>query len=616
MRAKVVGVVSTRGAGVAGVVTGWIAALALDLFFLPDLPVVWIYAVPVLLAAYRLRPPLVAITGLLTLAVYTLAVWLQDIRELISVYFGVGLLLISGLATLLAYHREAAMARAARAEAAEREADRAHAVAEEAHGLARRQVARIHALAEASRAFASEFDLQPLLETITREAGRLLGDGSALYVVADDRLVLAAIYHPDSERVAFLRQLFAVAPLQHDEGIGGQVVQTGHPVRLPVVSPEQHRILLRPEHWPVVERLRVHSALGVPLRMRERVLGVLMLWRDGPGLGYTEDDEVFLQELADRAALAVERARLYEFEREAVRVRDEFISVASHELRTPITSLRGFSQQAHRYLTRIEEATKTDAGRQEADSGQVGESRHFALDIGRLQRALQVIVEQADRLDGMIRELLDVSRIGSGKLVLNRRRVDLVGLVAQVVAQAQGTPSRNRIVVRAPESVPAEADPLRIEQVLVNLLINAINHSQGDGPIEIEVAPGPPRTENAGRQDADAQTPGPEAFGPPREGEISEAARAQWVQISVRDHGVGVPPEKRSLLFQRFYQAHGEGHAGGMGLGLYISKQLVEAHGGQIHAEFPTDGGTRFVVTLPLVSASNDGTGEQAHEPE
>jgi signal transduction histidine kinase len=118
----------------------------------------------------------------------------------------------------------------------------------------------------------------------------------------------------------------------------------------------------------------------------------------------------------------------------------------------------------------------------------------------------------------------------------------------------------------------ALVDPLRIEQVLTNLLDNAIKYSPHGGSVEVEAAVRPSA---------------PDA-----------------VEVSVRDHGLGIPPSRRGQIFERFYQAEAAGtYAAGMGLGLYISRQIVDLHGGCIAAEFPDDGGTRFVVTLPVEPA-------------
>jgi signal transduction histidine kinase len=117
-------------------------------------------------------------------------------------------------------------------------------------------------------------------------------------------------------------------------------------------------------------------------------------------------------------------------------------------------------------------------------------------------------------------------------------------------------------------------DPLRLEQVVTNLLDNAVKYSPNGGAIKVTLAL---------RRARDTA--------------------ADWAELSVRDYGLGIPPEQRGQIFERFYQAHGNGHKSGLGLGLYISRQIVELHGGEICAEFPPDGGTRFVVRLPIEPA-------------
>jgi signal transduction histidine kinase len=118
----------------------------------------------------------------------------------------------------------------------------------------------------------------------------------------------------------------------------------------------------------------------------------------------------------------------------------------------------------------------------------------------------------------------------------------------------------------------ADVDALRVEQVLSNLLDNAVKLSPDGGPIDVCLT-----------------------------------QRATFsVELSVRDHGLGIPPEKREQIFERFYQAHGHDHRSGLGLGLYISRQMVELHGGEMRAEFPPDGGSRFVVRLPLAVGESD----------
>jgi signal transduction histidine kinase len=169
-------------------------------------------------------------------------------------------------------------------------------------------------------------------------------------------------------------------------------------------------------------------------------------------------------------------------------------------------------------------------------------------------------------LETLCNQLLDVSRIEAGRLALNREPVDLTYLTYAAVEAVQQDDPHHRISVNAPPQLIASVDSIRIEQVLINLLNNAAKFSPVDSPIVVELA----------------------------------ILTSSTVKISVTDRGIGIPPERRSNLFQRFYQAHTEGYMGGMGLGLYISNQIVTLHDGEIHPEFPPEGGTRFIITLPV----------------
>jgi signal transduction histidine kinase len=188
-----------------------------------------------------------------------------------------------------------------------------------------------------------------------------------------------------------------------------------------------------------------------------------------------------------------------------------------------------------------------------------------AVDPDALRRALSLIVAQTDRLTGMVNDLLDVSRIEAGKLTLERRPTDLRHLVAGCIELAASKSDRHAITLEGPARIEAVVDGPRLEQVVANLLDNAIKYSPEGGGIDVAVG----------------------------------ASVEGLVTLTVRDHGIGIPPERRDRIFERFGQAHGEGHYGGMGLGLYISRQIVQLHGGEITVEFPEDGGSRFVVHLP-----------------
>ena len=239
-------------------------------------------------------------------------------------------------------------------------------------------------------------------------------------------------------------------------------------------------------------------------------------------------------------------------------MRDEFLAIASHELRTPITSLSGFSQLV---LNRLR--------------------RDGKIEPARLERALSEVDRQAHRLTELVEQLLDVSRLQSGRTVLRSRPVDLRSVVAEAITPyAQIHPSRT-FKIEAPDPVLIHADPLRLEQVIVNLIANAVKFSPPDRPVEVMVG-----------WDSDS-----------------------IALVAVRDHGIGIPIEQREQIFERFYQARRQDFQYGIGLGLFICKQIVDLHGGAISVEAPDDGGTRFVVHLPVRSGSQKETFDEEREP-
>ena len=242
-----------------------------------------------------------------------------------------------------------------------------------------------------------------------------------------------------------------------------------------------------------------------------------------------------------QSALAAERAARAETEA-ALRSRDDFLSIAAHELRTP---LAGLSAQAQVTLRRLK--------------------RDGEIEPERLSRSLDAINGQTLKLRDLIDRLLDVSRIEAGTLQLERQWVNLTALAAAVVARAQSKAMRPPITLAAPRQLVAFVDPRRFELALGNVLDNAICHSPEGGTIEISLG----------------------------------CVNGAIIELSVRDHGDGVPAEQRGNLFNRFHRAHDQQSGGGLGLGLYLTRQAIELHGGRVSAEFPADGGTRIVMRLP-----------------
>jgi PAS domain S-box-containing protein len=225
---------------------------------------------------------------------------------------------------------------------------------------------------------------------------------------------------------------------------------------------------------------------------------------------------------------------------QALRLREEFISVAAHELRTPLTTMYARLQLVERRLAR----------------------KDFEPEA--LQRDVLFVRQAADRLKNLIDRLLDVSRFRSGQLQLERQSTNVADLVESLASMLAET-SRREITVRASgsrESYQAEVDGVRIEEVVMNLIDNAVKYSPQDTAIDVEV------------------TSTPDA-----------------IRIAVRDRGPGIHADERTRIFEPFHR--NSTAAPGVGLGLHIAKEIVELHGGTLTLEVPADGGSRFVVTVP-----------------
>jgi len=260
------------------------------------------------------------------------------------------------------------------------------------------------------------------------------------------------------------------------------------------------------------------------------------LYDDGKLIGYikvTRDLTERLHHEQERAELAANEARA----RAEVAARDSFLSVAAHELKTPLTSAKAAVQLLKRSFR-----LRTDLDATQA-------------------RSLQLVDEQIEKLARLVSRLLETVQIQGQRFALFKERTDVAELVRSAVNRLEG-PAEQVITLTAPMSLIAEVDPLRIEQVLTNLVGNAMKFSPKDEPISVVLEEHP-----------------------------SE------LRLIVSDRGPGVPEGTRDHLFERFFQANPD--RSGMGLGLFITKEIVDRHGGTISADFPASGGSRFVVSLP-----------------
>jgi PAS domain S-box-containing protein len=410
--------------------------------------------------------------------------------------------------------------------------------------------ARLMLLVEGSKRLSQARGPGDTLETLASLVVPGLADWT--YVIHrgwDEGPAVVASAHGDPKRRALLRRLHGFMP---DAGaLEGppRVFRTGEVARYEDIDDEQlvpgapggTVVGTRdPQQLHVVRELGMRSMLCVPIAGRTGTDGVIMLVSANNPHRYDPEDVVLARDLASRAAVSLENGRLLVEALDAVRVRDDFLAVAAHELRTPLTSLLLQIQLLERALTR----------------DQLKPS---------VRRGLGTAQNQAHRLSTLIDGLLDVARLASNRLLLEVEDLDLRVVVESVLAMMAPDFRRARceVTLTAPPTVTGRWDRVRLQQVLTNLLTNALKFGAGR-PIEVKL----------------------------------EATAAQ-AELSVRDHGIGISKVDQERIFGRFERAVSSRHFAGLGLGLHISAQIMRAHHGSMRVQSEPGRGACFIVTLP-----------------
>jgi PAS domain S-box-containing protein len=392
--------------------------------------------------------------------------------------------------------------------------------------------------AEAGRIFNQLLEPEMTVAELARLMVPELADGCILYLLASGgRLVPQAVAHVEADKERLMRELHKRAP-PAASGPGGvpRVARTGRSERIEQVTDDTlEQMAQNEEHLRMLRRMGLASMLAVPLSVGGQTSGVLVLLSSQQEQRFTAADQVFVEELAGRAALALDNARLFQEAQRAL----ELIGVASHDLANPLNAMQLL-------LTRL---SKTER------------------EPERLREGLAAALRHSQRLGQLLHNLLDLSRLSSGKLTLEVSRVDLVEVVREVVERhaEQAAEAGCTISVQGPSRMEGHWDRLRLERVVANLLSNALKFGRGK-PVEVGLE----------RQEA-------------------------GVRLWVRDHGAGIAPEAQRRIFERFEREKSAGRHAGFGLGLYIVRQLVEAHGGTVQVESTLEQGALFTVELPWV---------------
>lgn len=407
----------------------------------------------------------------------------------------------------------------------------------------REETRLLETLNQVGQSLSAELDLESLLQAVTNAATSLTGAqfGAFFYNTTTEQGEAYVLY----TLAGAPRSAFEQFPPPRNTDLFGPTFRGEGIIRLDDVTQDRRYGRNAPYYGMPPGHLPVRSYLAVPVAGRTgEVLGGLFFGHAEPGV-FTERAERIVAGIAAQAAIAIDNARLFRSAQDAIKARDQFLSVAAHELKTPLTSLRAGAQfMLHRY---------------ERDGG---------YDPANLQLALQTIDRQSARLARLVNQLLDTSWIESGHLGVERSPADLCVLVQDVVQGFREQAPQRTIRVHCPATLLGTFDSGRIEQVLINLLDNALKYSPPDQPIDVEVG------ETEGDQ----------------------------LCFSVRDRGPGVPAEHRAQLFDRGQLFEAGNHQAGLGIGLYLCRRIVELHGGTIDVETPDGGGVRFIVHLPAGS--------------
>jgi signal transduction histidine kinase len=405
-------------------------------------------------------------------------------------------------------------------------------------GASRPELARLERLAAEDPALIAELSLEAVLQRVADLAAEVIGARyAAVGMLGADGRTLATFTTSGMDREERQR----VGDLPHGHGILGLVIHKGHSVRLTDLTTHPARYGF-PEHHP-----RMRSFLGVPIVGKRGVLGDLYLTEKIDGEAFTPEDEHIATLLASKAGAVIENTRLHEQSARLLeevqqlhRSRERFFAMVNHELRNSLAAVFGWAEMLVR---RKDPAT--------------------------VPRAAFEVLDSAEQAISLINDLLDLSRLDEDRLKPVMRDVECGGVVRQALSRVTPSAEGKRVKLEAdiPDDVPlCRTDPHRVEQILINVLVNAIRHTPEGSTVAVHLRSAPPA-----------------------------------VEFEVQDEGPGVAEEEIERIFDVYQTKAGE-EGKGTGLGLPLSRRLARLLGGELLA-LPVNGsGGRFILQLPAVS--------------
>ncbi len=400
-------------------------------------------------------------------------------------------------------------------------------------------------LSKASKVLASSIDYRETLATVAKLGVPEIADWCTVDMLTDDgKIKQLALAHKDPKMIKWAQELNKKSPPPDMNAPTGvpHVIRTGKSEFYPIITDAMLVASAEnEEQLALLRKLHLTSIIISPLIVQGKVVGVITFLSTESERYYNQSDLIMAEEVAARASLAIEHARLYREAKKAVSLRDEFISIASHELKTPVTSLKMYTQITHKQLESKGETT--------------------------LLTPLTKMNAQIDRLNLLISDLLNVSKIQLGKLEFNETHFNLQELVEETAEAIQPSTHKHTITVKGKLTKKVWGDRDRIGQVITNLLSNAVKYSPQADKIIIKL-----------REDKEC------------------------AHVSVLDFGIGIDKEHQKKIFDRFYRVTdpNEKTFPGLGIGLYITSEIVKRHGGSVEVKSTKGKGSEFSFCIPF----------------
>lgn len=395
---------------------------------------------------------------------------------------------------------------------------------------------------EASKSLGSSLDYKKTFQNLASLAVSHIADWCSVSIKEGNAIEQIAVAHIDPHKVKWAKELNKKNPPDPNAKTGvPQVLRTGNSEFVPLITDAMLVQAVKDKaQLELLRKLQLTSAMIVPIKYSNKVLGAISFISAESGHHYTKADLTLAEELANRAGIAIENARLYQKAQDSIELRDQFISLASHELKTPITSLKMFAQLLEKQFDK-----KKDIFMQ---------NYFMKMDL------------QIDRLALLVNDLLNVSKIQHGKLEFDWKTVDLNLVIKDTVEMLQTTAVKHKIIVKGTLGKKVYADSYRVYQVLTNLLTNATKYSPNADKVIVEVTP-----------------------------------QKDFAKVTVRDFGIGIKSSEQEKIFGQFYRVNDPNQQkfSGLGMGLFISSEIINRHGGKMSVKSVIGEGSRFSFTLP-----------------